>query len=69
MQLTELEIIDLDFGHAIFTDEDRVLIVSITHEGVIVDSFTDGGNTIVGTISMMADEWFDFAAGQKGNAP
>jgi len=43
-------------------DGTETLQVTVTEEGVIMDAYFDGD--MVGTVGMMADEWFDWVAGQ-----
>lgn len=37
--------------------EGRILVVTVTEEGVIMDAYQ---GALLGTIGMMADEWFDY---------
>jgi hypothetical protein len=60
MNLIEMELPYEDHGHAIFANEEgHMLIISLTHEGVVMDAFTDGGNMLVDSMAMTAVEWFD----------
>ena len=43
-------------------DGTETLQVTVTEEGVIMDAYFDGD--MVGTVGMMADEWFDWVAGR-----
>lgn len=60
MHLIETESQTPDGGiRATFVSDEDVLEVNITPEGIILDAYADHGETLVGTSSMLASEWFD----------
>ncbi len=51
-----------------FRDEEEGthLVISITHEGLIMDAYSvdeDGNDAIVGTVGRMANEWWEYIEG------
>lgn len=62
-----MELISEDSGASFFEDSERMLVVAVTDEGVIIDAYTQGdalhlGNAgrPVGTIAMTAEEWWEW---------
>jgi len=48
-------------------EENRSLVVKLTHEGVIFDAYDldeDGNDILVDTVGRMADEWWEYVDGK-----
>lgn len=47
----------------VFADDpevgDRLLEITVTGEGVVIDAYADHGDTLSATTAMTADEWFE----------
>jgi hypothetical protein len=48
-------------------DNGQTLIVTVTGEGVIMDAL-DCDGAVIGTVGMMANEWYSFILSREGVA-